>query len=134
MTFLPHGDPSRDTNAMKDWAERVRKTNDEWWAKNYATPARPEFGFDELVRQIASDSAELLLSKHRDYGPSNIAGAPGGPLNGLRVRLYDKLARLNHLIETGADPMHESLIDTAVDITNYGLILQLVLLDEWPEA
>jgi hypothetical protein len=116
--------------SAEEVAKRIRQADDEWWAK----ANKPEFGFDELVRQLASDSAKLLLSKHRDYGPTNIAGAPGGALNGLRVRLYDKLARLNHLIETGADPQHESLIDTAVDITNYGLILQLVLLDEWPEA
>ena len=127
-------EPKFNTNAMQEWADRVRKADDEWWAKNYPPSGKLEFGFDELVRQLASDSAELLLSKHRDYGPSNIAGAPGGALNGLRVRLHDKLARLNHLIETGADPQHESLIDTAVDITNYGLILQLVLLDEWPET
>jgi len=133
MTFLPHGDPSRNTNAMQEWADRVRKADDEWWAKNYATP-KHDYGFDELVRLLASDSAELLLTKHRDYGPSNIAGAPGGALNGLRVRLHDKLARLNHLVESGADPEHESLIDTAVDITNYGLILQLVLLGEWPNG
>lgn len=116
-----------------EWAERIRAKEDEWWERrDKVMTSKPLFGFEELVRQIASDSAELLLSKHRDYGPTNIAGAPGGALNGLRVRLHDKLARLNHLIETGADPEHESLIDTAVDITNYGIILQLVLLDEWP--
>lgn len=116
----------------KEWAERVRAKDDEWWERrDKAVTSKPLFGFDELVRKLAQDSAELLLSKHRDYGPANIAGAPGGALNGLRVRLHDKLARLNHLVETGADPEHESLIDTAVDITNYGLILQMVLLGEW---
>ena len=120
---------SKFSYTAQEWAERIRAEDDAFWAEK----PKPEFGFEELVRQIASDSAELLLSKHRDYGPSNIAGAPGGALNGLRVRLHDKLARLNHLIDTGADPMHESLIDTAVDLTNYGIILQLVLLGEWPE-
>jgi hypothetical protein len=130
VSNTPHGwDVNRPFTA-EEVAKRIRDADDAWWAEKQ----KPEFEFDEIVRLLASDSAELLLSKHRDYGPTNIAGAPGGALNGLRVRLHDKLARLNHLIETGADPEHESLIDTAVDITNYGLILQLVLLKEWPEA
>lgn len=130
MSNAPHGWNVNRTFTAEEVAKRIRDADDAWWAEKQ----KPEFEFDEIVRLLASDSAELLLSKHRDYGPTNIAGAPGGALNGLRVRLHDKLARLNHLIDTGADPEHESLIDTAVDITNYGLILQLVLLGEWPKA
>jgi len=75
---------------------------------------------------------ELLLRKHKDYGPANIANAPGGPLNGLRVRLHDKMARVNHLIDTGVEPSNESLRDSFADIVNYGIIGLCVLDGRWP--
>ena len=49
--------------------------------------------FNELYR--------LLISKHEDYGPTNISKSPGGPVNGLRVRIWDKFARINNLIDNG---------------------------------
>lgn len=88
--------------------------------------------FDDDVRARRDHETEVLLSKHKDYGPKNIADSPGGALNGLRVRLHDKLARLNHLVDSDADPQHESLLDTALDIANYGTIMALVLRGEWP--
>ena len=51
----------------------------------------------------------LLLKKHHDYGPKNISQSPGGPLNGLRVRMWDKIARINHLLESGEDARNESI-------------------------
>ena len=75
---------------------------------------------------------ETLLSKHRDYGPGNIANSPGGPLNGLRVRIYDKIARINNLIDSGEDPSHEPLADSFLDLANYSIIGLLVLAGEWP--
>lgn len=87
--------------------------------------------FKEKVLEYSKLNAELLVSKHRDYGPKNISSSPGGPLNGLRVRIHDKLARINHLIDTGADPQHESLRDSFIDLANYALIALLVLDDEW---
>ena len=88
--------------------------------------------FNDVVRELKKEEAELLLLKHSAYGPKNIANAPGGPLNGLAVRLHDKLARLAHLIEKGHDPEWESLEDTFLDIAGYGSIGTLVLRNEWP--
>ena len=76
----------------------------------------------------------ILLRKHRDYGPKNISDSPGGPLNGLRVRMHDKLARINHLIDSGATPENESLKDSFLDLANYAVIAMLVLDDEWDKA
>ena len=73
----------------------------------------------------------LLLSKHEDYGPKNISDSPGGPLNGLRVRLHDKLARLNNLIDNNSKPNHETLEDTFMDMANYAIIGLLVLRGQW---
>lgn len=87
--------------------------------------------FREKVLEYSKHNAELLVSKHRDYGPKNISQSPGGPLNGLRVRMHDKLARINHLVDSGSDPQHESLRDSFIDLANYSLIALMVLDDEW---
>jgi hypothetical protein len=81
--------------------------------------------------QISNELTELLLSKHRDYGPRNISDAPGGALNGLRVRMHDKLARINNLVDSGASPEHESLEDSFKDMANYAIIGLLVLREQW---
>ena len=90
--------------------------------------------FDQDAKAIADGLVSLLLSKHKDYGPGNIADAPGGPLNGLRVRMHDKLARINHLIDSGASPEHESLRDSFKDLANYGIIALMVLDGTWPQG
>jgi hypothetical protein len=89
--------------------------------------------FDEAVQQKFQHAKSVLLQKHKDYGPKNIAGAPGGPLNGLRVRMWDKLARINHLIDSGATPENESLKDSYLDLANYAIIAMMVLDGEWPD-
>lgn len=89
--------------------------------------------FEDAVAKKYTEAENLLLSKHADYGPSNIAGAPGGAINGLRVRMHDKLARINHLLDSGAVPEHESLRDSFIDLANYSIIAMLVLDKEWPE-
>lgn len=93
-----------------------------------------EVRFIETLQDIADANVALLLRKHRDYGPKNIADAPGGALNGLRVRMHDKLARINHLIDSGATAQNEPLRDSFLDLANYGLIALMVLDGEWPGA
>lgn len=80
---------------------------------------------------IAHELLGILHKKHEDYGPMNIAGAPGGPMNGLRVRMYDKLARLNNLVDTGDTPNYESIEDTLIDLANYAIIGLLVQRNQW---
>jgi len=74
----------------------------------------------------------LLLKKHKDYGPTNIAFAPGGAINGLRVRMHDKLARINHLVDSGKAPSNESLRDSFLDLANYAIIGLMALDGDWP--
>jgi len=84
------------------------------------------------VDVIIDNLRSVLFKKHEDYGPMNIAGAPGGPMNGLRVRMYDKLARLNNLIDSGRDtPNYESIEDTLIDLANYAIIGLLVQKGQW---
>lgn len=86
---------------------------------------------DDVIKQMKLN-ADVLIKKHEDYGPLNISLSPGGPLNGLRVRMHDKLARINHLIDSGKTPENEALIDSFLDLANYAVIAQLVLEDKWP--
>jgi hypothetical protein len=89
--------------------------------------------FEQDLHSVFLELEALLLSKHHDYGPKNISGAPGGPHNGLRVRLYDKLARLNNLADSATAPQHESIEDSYKDIANYGIIGLLVQRGLWPK-
>lgn len=82
--------------------------------------------------QVLDDAGNLLIKKHKDYGPTNISLSPGGPLNGLRVRMHDKTARINHLIDSGATPENESLRDSFIDLLNYSAIALMVLDGKWP--
>ena len=91
---------------------------------------------DEFIRDVWSilDSAgNLLIRKHSDYGPKNIAHSPGGALNGLRVRMWDKVARINNLLDSRVSPSNESLRDSFIDLLNYSAIAIMVLDKKWPE-
>jgi hypothetical protein len=89
--------------------------------------------FDLVVREVYEHAQSMLLRKHMDYGPKNIGLSPGGALNGLRVRMWDKLARINHLVDSGATPENESLRDSFEDLMNYAAIALLVLDGDWPD-
>jgi hypothetical protein len=88
--------------------------------------------FEEAVQQVFQNAKSVLLQKQMDYGPKNIAQSPGGPLNGIRVRIWDKFARINHLMDNGATPENESLRDSFMDMANYALIAMMVLDGDWP--
>ena len=99
---------------------------------SYSVIAR-ELHLEVNLANVTKELSQLLISKHKDYGPKNISQAPGGAINGLRVRMHDKLARINNLIDSGADPEHESLEDSFKDMANYAIIGLLVLRGKWDE-
>lgn len=92
--------------------------------------------FEDDVAGVFIRLEELLLRKHADYGPTNISQAPGGALNGLVVRLWDKMARIRNLHsafnEDQVKPNYESLEDTFKDMANYAIIALLVMEGKWP--
>lgn len=90
--------------------------------------------FTKDVWEIFDSAANLLIAKHHDYGPLNIARSPGGPINGLRVRMWDKIARINNLVDNGVAPTNESLRDSFLDLLNYSAIALMVLDNKWPEV
>lgn len=80
---------------------------------------------------ILKEMKEILVKKQNDYGPYNIARAPGGPMNGLLVRMYDKIARLDNLRKRNNTPNYESVEDSLIDLANYAIIGLLVIRDQW---
>ena len=90
-----------------------------------------ELHLETHLSNTVYELSQLLISKHQDYGPKNISLAPGGAINGLRVRMHDKLARINNLVDTKANPQHESLEDSFKDMANYAIIGLLVLRGQW---
>ena len=93
-----------------------------------------ELHLEVNLSNLSQELSELLLSKHKDYGPKNISQSPGGPLNGLRVRMHDKTARINNLVDKGLSAQHEPLEDSFKDLANYGVIALLVLRGKWDTA
>lgn len=85
------------------------------------------------VWRVLDSAGNLLIRKHHDYGPKNVAHSPGGPLNGLRVRMWDKVARINNLVDSKVNPSNESLRDSFLDLLNYSAIAIMVLDKTWPE-
>lgn len=111
-------------------------SSDDWYKQNFNTPARdvtiPVTDFEKSVRETFRELENLLLSKHKDYGPLNISASPGGAINGLRVRMHDKLARINNLYDKNTNkPQHEPLEDSFKDMANYAIIGLLVLRGQW---
>jgi hypothetical protein len=109
--------------------DRLRKRNH---SDQAATSQGITQEFIDTVRELLDEAGNLLLRKQMDYGPTNISKAPGGPINGLRVRMHDKIARINNLIDKGADPQNESLRDSFIDLLNYSAIAIMVLENKWP--
>lgn len=82
---------------------------------------------------LMAELTELMVRKQLDYGPRNISDSPGGAMNGLLVRMNDKMQRLINLYyHSDGDPKNESLEDTFMDMANYGVIGLMVLRGRWP--
>jgi hypothetical protein len=74
-----------------------------------------EMGFPFTVDSVQ----ETLVRKQRDYGHENIRRFG---LQGLLVRIHDKVARLENLVSNGGTPNNESIEDTLLDIVGYSAI------------
>lgn len=84
------------------------------------------------LEEILKELQIIMVRKHQDYGPYNIAHAPGGAMNGLIIRMHDKLERLQNLYYNKSDtPNYESVEDTLIDLANYAIIGLLVQRGQW---
>jgi hypothetical protein len=72
----------------------------------------------------AGTMADLLCRKQHDYGHENIARFG---FQGLLVRVHDKVARLENLINSDKSPENESIKDNLLDVIGYcciGMMLE----------
>jgi|APSaa5957512493_1039668.scaffolds.fasta_scaffold73746_1 hypothetical protein len=101
-----------------------------WWISLAATTMRT--ASDHFVWEEGALTAHsvlpLLRSKQEDYGYENINRF--GRV-GLIVRIHDKIARIENLVEKGSLPINESLKDSFVDLVGYCIIALMVEHDIW---
>jgi|TARA_R110000822_G_scaffold157496_4_gene297212 hypothetical protein len=90
-------------------------------------------------QQIIEEQFELFAKKHLDYGMHNVSAGTNletddeveFAMTGLWYRLSDKINRWKNMIISGRKAQNETLIDTFQDVTNYGIIAQLVSRGMW---
>jgi len=90
-------------------------------------------------QSIIDEQFELFAKKHLDYGMHNVSAGTNldtqdeveFAMTGLWYRLSDKINRWKNMIISGRKAQNETLIDTFQDITNYGIIAQLVSRGLW---
>ena len=92
-------------------------------------------------KKIQQDQYELFLKKQHDYGPQNIAVGTALKndedkrlsLMGIWFRINDKVERIKTLIMRGDDGSleNEGLVDSYSDISNYGVMAQVVARGKW---
>ena len=93
----------------------------------------------EGYKEIVDEQFELFAKKHLDYGMGNVSAGTqlinqeetDFAMTGLWYRLSDKINRWKNMILTGRKAQNETLIDTFQDVTNYGIIAQLVKRGMW---
>jgi hypothetical protein len=92
-------------------------------------------------QDIVDEQFELFAKKHLDYGMGNVSAGTqlvnqketDFAMTGLWYRLSDKINRWKNMIITNRKAQNETLIDTFQDITNYGIISQIVYKGKWKE-
>ena len=100
--------------------------------------------YPELAKefqQIQREQYELFASKMMDYGLQNIAlGSTlekeediNLSITGIWLRCNDKINRLKNMLQRNGKNYvkGEAMIDSFIDISNYGIIAQLVMKDKW---
>jgi hypothetical protein len=91
-------------------------------------------------KRILNEQYELFVKKQLDYGPENISvgtklATPEEikvSLTGIWFRSNDKIQRLRQLVLLGKqDHVGESIQDSFVDLSVYGIIAQIVSRGKW---
>mgnify|MGYP003627056014 FL=1 len=92
-------------------------------------------------RQIQKEQYNLFAGKMLDYGLGNIALGSNLAedediqlsLTGVWLRCNDKINRLKNMLKRKGKSYvsDEPMIDSFIDISNYGIIAQLVMRGKW---
>jgi hypothetical protein len=99
----------------------------------------PELAYE--FQQVQKEQYELFASKMMDYGLSNISlGSTlekeediNLSITGIWLRCNDKINRLKNMLQRNGKNYvkGEAMIDSFIDISNYGIIAQLVMRSKW---
>ena len=81
--------------------------------------------------EIVIQNLQVFDKKQKDYGPYNICGNPHPEL-GVAFRSGDKVNRLMNLFLKSDEPVHESVLDSWIDLSknfihNYCLLNLLII-------
>lgn len=91
-------------------------------------------------KKILKEQYELFCKKQLNYGPDNISVGTRLErpeeiklsLTGIWFRMNDKINRLKQLVLLGTqDTVGESVEDTYIDLSIYGIIAQIVKKGKW---
>lgn len=86
--------------------------------------------FQDAMLDVLSDISDTLIKKQLDYGPNAIKRFG---LEGIVIRMSDKMERLINLIELKKDPaIDESIEDTLFDLAGYAVIGLMYLEGNFP--
>lgn len=105
--------------------EAIKKTPNKLWEMLAACSI---IYFDKTNESLDSDThlysyknkiKTTLVRKQKDYGPRNIEKFG---INGIVIRIYDKIARLENLLNKNSFAENEPLQDTLLDIVGYSII------------
>ena len=115
-----------------------------WSTASYSAINDFEKTYPELAeefRKIQAEQYELFAGKMMDYGLGNIAlGSTledkddiNLSITGIWLRCNDKINRLKNILKRGGKNYvaGEAAIDSFIDISNYGIIAQLVMRGKW---
>lgn len=86
--------------------------------------------FQDAMLDVLSDISDTLIKKQLDYGPNAIKRFG---LEGIVIRMSDKMERLINLIELKKDPaVDEAIEDTLFDLAGYAIIGLMYLEGNFP--
>lgn len=86
--------------------------------------------FQDAMLDVLSDISDTLIKKQLDYGPNAIKRFG---LEGIVIRMSDKMERLINLIELKKDPaVDETIEDTLFDLAGYAVIGLMYLEGNFP--
>ena len=137
------------SDSRKAYDEKFGENENRWETTSTSAPNFSESQLDFKVTfpviseefvNIQKEQLELFSKKMMDYGLGNIA--LGGnleneddvnyALQGIQIRINDKINRLKNLLKNGKSYVEsESIEDTLIDISNYGIIGLLLGRKKW---
>ena len=94
------------------------------WDERVKTIAEVDSKFNEELTEIMSSIKQLLMRKNSQYGDSIFnpvrVFSRGDPIEQIRVRIDDKISRMN------SSP-HEYIEDTVTDLIGYLIMYQMAM-------